>query len=146
MVEFQSMAMKKISIINGPNLNLLGQRETTIYGEISFEEYLISIKNNYPNLQIEYFQSNSESELIRYIHECKSKMDGVIINPAAYGHTSLAIADAIAALSIPCIEVHISNIYARENFRHYTLISAKCSGTISGFGLKSYELALNYFN
>ncbi len=133
-------------IINGPNLNLIGKRETTIYGELSFEEYLNSVKLKYTNLEIHYYQSNDEVEIIQTIHSANESFEGIILNPGAYGHTSLAIADAVAAIQIDCIEVHISNIYARENFRHYTLISAKCKGSISGFGLQSYELALNYFN
>jgi 3-dehydroquinate dehydratase-2 len=140
------MSTKKVIIINGPNLNLIGKRERTIYGELSFEEYLNTVKLKYTNLEIHYFQSNDEGEIIQKIHSANENFDGIIINPGAYGHTSLAIADAVAAIQIVCIEVHISNIYARENFRHYTLISAKCKGSISGFGLQSYELALNYFN
>lgn len=137
--------MKKIIILNGPNLNLLGKREKTIYGEISFEEYFLKIKEKYNSINIDYFQSNDEGEIIKKIHEVGENYDGLIFNPAAFGHTSLAIADAIASISKPCVEVHISNIYARENFRHYTLISSKCVGTISGFGLKSYDLAVEYF-
>lgn len=136
---------KKVIIINGPNLNLIGKREPTIYGENSFDEYLINLKSKYNSLEIDYFQSNNESTIIDKIQEASEQQIGIIINPGAYGHTSIAIADAIAATNSECIEVHISNIYARENFRHYTLLSAKCTGTISGFGLKSYELALNYF-
>ena len=145
MLEFQSMSTKKVIIINGPNLNLIGKRETTIYGEKSFEEYLNTVKLKLSNLEIHYFQSNDEGEIIQQLHTANVNFEGIILNPGAYGHTSLAIADAVAAIKTECIEVHISNIYARENFRHYTLISAKCKGTISGFGLTSYELALNYF-
>lgn len=145
MLEFQSMLKKKVIIINGPNLNLLGKREPTIYGENSFDEYLISLKSKFNTLEIDYFQSNDESALINKIQEAAQEQKGIIINPGAYGHTSIALSDAISAINATCIEVHISNIYARENFRHYTLLSAKCVGTISGFGLKSYELALQYF-
>ncbi len=140
------MSKKRILILNGPNLNLLGKRERTIYGEISFDDYLEELKVEFSNIDIHYMQSNDESELIKQIQESREKYDGIIINPAAYGHTSIALSDAISSVNTKCIEVHISNIYARENFRHYTLISSKCNGTISGFGLKSYALALNYFN
>jgi 3-dehydroquinate dehydratase-2 len=140
------MSTKKVIIINGPNLNLIGKRERTIYGELSFDKYLNMVKLKYKNLEIHYYQSNDEGEIIQKIHSANEKFDGIIINPGAYGHTSIAIADAVAAIQLDCVEVHISNIYARENFRHYTLISAKCKGSISGFGLQSYELALNYFN
>lgn len=134
--------MKKILIINGPNLNLLGKRENTIYGDLSFEEYLIQLKTKYPNVELEYFQSNTEGEIINKIQSSNNGYLGIIINPGAYGHTSIAISDAIGSISIPSIEVHISNIYSRENFRHYTLISAKCKGSISGFGLQSYQLGV----
>ena len=134
--------MKKILIINGPNLNVLGKRETTIYGDLSFDEYLIQLKNHFQQAEIEYFQSNSESEIINKIQSASEHFSGIIINPGAYGHTSIAIADAVSSISIKCIEVHISNIYAREQFRHYTLLSAKCAGTISGFGLLSYQLGI----
>lgn len=134
--------MNKITIINGPNLNLLGKREKTIYGEISFEEYLQDLKSKFQILEIEYFQSNSESEIINKIHDCNDNNIGIIINPGAYGHTSIAIADAISSINSACIEVHISNVYAREVFRHHSLISSKCIGTISGFGLLSYQLAI----
>lgn len=134
--------MKKILIINGPNLNLLGKRENTIYGDLSFEEYLINLRNKYPNIELDYFQSNIEGEIINKIQDAINGYVGIIINPGAYGHTSIAIADAIGGISTPTIEVHISNIYSRENFRHFTLLSAKCKGSISGFGLLSYELGI----
>ncbi len=134
--------MNKIVIINGPNLNLLGKREKTIYGEISFEEYLQDLKSKFQILEIEYFQSNSESEIINKLHDCNDSNIGIIINPGAYGHTSIAIADAISGINSTCVEVHISNVYARENFRHHSMISSKCIGTISGFGLLSYQLAV----
>lgn len=139
------MSKKRILILNGPNLNLLGKRETTIYGEKSFDDYFNELKLEFSSINLDYFQSNDESELIIQIQDSTEKYDGIIINPAAYGHTSIALADAISSVTTKCVEVHISNIYARENFRHYTLISSKCIGTISGFGLKSYALALNYF-
>ncbi len=140
------MSKNRILILNGPNLNLLGKRETTIYGEKSFDEYYQELKLAYQNIDLTYVQSNDESVLIGLIQESMNNYDGIIINPGALGHTSIALADAISSVTTKCIEVHISNIYARENFRHYTLISSKCIGTISGFGLKSYDLALNYFN
>jgi len=134
--------MNKIVIINGPNLNLLGKREKTIYGEISFEEYLLDLKSKFQIIEIEYFQSNSEVEIINKIHDCNDSNIGIIINPGAYGHTSLAIADAITSVNSACVEVHISNVYAREVFRHHSMISSKCIGTISGFGLLSYQLGI----
>lgn len=134
--------MKNVIIINGPNLNFLGRREPTIYGEISFDEYYLQLKNKFSSIAFEYLQSNDEGELINAIQRADTAGMGIIINPGAYGHTSIALADAIASILTPCVEVHISNIYSRENFRHYTLISAKCTGTISGFGLHSYELGI----
>lgn len=134
--------MKNVIIINGPNLNFLGRREPTIYGEISFDEYYLQLKNKFSSIAFEYFQSNDEGELINAIQRADTAGMGIVINPGAYGHTSIALADAIASIQTPCVEVHISNIYGRENFRHYTLISAKCTGTISGFGLHSYELGI----
>ena len=134
--------MNKIVIINGPNLNLLGKREKTIYGEISFEEYLEDLKSKFQIIEIEYFQSNSEADIINKLHECNNSNIGIIINPGAFGHTSIAIADAISSISSVCVEVHISNVYAREVFRHHSMISSKCIGTISGFGLLSYQLGV----
>ncbi len=134
--------MKKIIIINGPNLNLLGQRETDIYGNKSFENYLSDLKSKYTDVEIEYFQSNIEGEIIDKLQEVGFSFDGIILNAAAYTHTSVGIADSIAAISTPVIEVHISNIYAREKFRHNSLISRNAKGVICGFGLQSYELAL----
>lgn len=140
----------RVIIINGPNLNLLGTRQTNIYGEMSFENYLKSLKSTYNQaFEIDYFQSNVEGELINKIHEVadetKQKYDGIIINAGAYSHTSIAIADAIASIQIKTIEVHISNIFAREDFRQISYLAKNCIGSISGFGLKSYELALTYF-
>jgi 3-dehydroquinate dehydratase-2 len=135
----------KIGIINGPNLNLLGKRETEVYGNKTFEDYLNELKANYPKAEIHYFQSNVEGELINKLHELGFTFDGIIINAGGYTHTSVAIADAIAAIKTPVIEVHISNIFAREDFRHVSYMGAKCVGSISGLGLKGYELALDYF-
>ena len=137
--------MKKIIIINGPNLNLLGVRETSIYGNESFENYLGKLQTNYSSVKIDYFQSNIEGKLIDKIQEAGFTYDGIILNAAAYTHTSVGIADAIAAIKSPVIEVHISNIYKREKIRHNSLISKNVEGIICGFGLKSYELALKTF-
>jgi 3-dehydroquinate dehydratase-2 len=135
----------RIVIINGPNLNLTGIREKGIYGEISFDEYLVQLRKKFSGLDIEYFQSNIEGEIIDKLHETGFDYDGIILNAGAYTHTSLAIADAIAGIQTPVIEVHISNIYSREKIRHQSLISSKCKGRISGFGLNSYELAILSF-
>ncbi len=135
----------KIGIINGPNLNLLGKREPEVYGNKTFEDYLNELKANYPKAEIHYFQSNVEGELINKLHELGFTFYGIILNAGAYTHTSVAIADAIAAIKTPVIEVHISNIFAREDFRHVSYMGAKCVGSISGMGLKGYELALDYF-
>ena len=134
--------MKKIIIINGPNLNLLGIRETSIYGKQSFNDYLNELKTSYPSTKIDFYQSNVEGELINKIQEIGFSYDGIILNAAAYTHTSVGIADAIAAIQTPVIEVHISNIYKREEVRHNSLISKNVEGVICGFGLKSYALAL----
>mgnify|MGYP001163503614 CR=1 FL=1 len=134
--------MKKIIIINGPNLNLLGVRETSIYGKQSFNDYLNELKTNYSSVAIEFYQSNIEGELINKLHEVGFTYDGIILNAAAYTHTSVGIADAIAAIHTPVIEVHISNIHKREKIRHSSLISKNVEGVICGFGLKSYALAL----
>ena len=135
----------KISIINGPNLNLIGTRETDIYGGESFEHYFQKLRKKYETIDFDYFQSNVEGELINEIQRAGMKMDGIILNPAGYSHTSVAIGDAIAAIKIPVVEVHISNIDAREEFRKLSHVSAKCKGTISGLGLKGYALAVEYF-
>ncbi|HSH50988.1 MAG TPA: type II 3-dehydroquinate dehydratase [Bacteroidales bacterium] len=132
----------KIQIINGPNLNLLGKREKEIYGEVSFEKYLKLLKEHFKDFTIEYFQSNIEGEIIDKIHETGFSFDGIILNAGGYTHTSVAIADAIAAVKTTVIEVHITNIFAREEYRKNTLIAEKCTGTISGFGLDSYRLAI----
>lgn len=134
-----------ILIINGPNLNLLGKREKQIYGNQSFEEYLQDLQKKYPKANLDYFQSNSESEIINKIHEVGFSIDGIIINAGAFTHTSVALRDAIAGVTSPVIEVHISNVHAREEFRHNSYLSAVCKGIIVGFGLDSYRLALENF-
>lgn len=135
----------KIEIINGPNLNLLGKREPEIYGSMDFEVYLESLRRDFPGVHIGYFQSNVEGELINRLQEVGFSADGIIMNAGGYTHTSVAIADAIASIKTPVMEVHISNVYAREEFRHHSLMAAKCKGVIAGLGLKSYELALRFF-
>lgn len=132
-------------IVNGPNLNLLGSRESEIYGNASFLDYLSKLKGEYPEIEIEYFQSNIEGELINVLHEGDDKFNGIILNAGAYTHTSIAIGDAVKAIKTPVIEVHISNVMERESFRHISYISPSAEGVISGFGLMSYNLALDYF-
>ena len=132
----------KVLILNGPNLNLLGIREKSIYGNTSFEDYIAGLREFYKMVEIDYYQSNVEGELINKIHEVGFTYDGIILNAGAYTHTSIAIADAISAISCPVIEVHISNTAKREPFRHVSYLTAVCQGVIAGFGLKSYELAL----
>lgn len=134
--------MKKIQIINGPNLNLLGTREPSIYGDTSFEGFLKALQARYPRCEISYFQSNIEGELINKIHEVGFSYDGIVLNAGAYTHTSIALLDAIKAVSTPVVEVHISNVHAREAFRHVSMISAACKGVVLGFGLDSYRLAV----
>ena len=136
--------MKRIHIINGPNLNLLGKREPEIYGAEGFETYLLQLIQEFPDVKIDYFQSNVEGELINAIQSAGVNADGVILNPAGYTHTSVAIGDAIAAIKIPVVEVHLSNVHAREEFRKISHVSAKAKGTISGLGLHGYALALQY--
>ena len=135
----------KILILNGPNLNLLGVREPSIYGHSSFNDYLTLLRTQYPKVEIDYFQSNIEGELINKIHEVGFSFDGIIFNAGAYTHTSIALLDAIKAVSAPVVEVHISNVHRREEFRHKSMISAGCKGVICGFGLNSYRLALEAF-
>ena len=135
----------KIIIINGPNLNLLGRREPSIYGNSSFEDYFVELKNKYNTIELNYFQSNIEGQLIDKIQEVGFTYDGIILNAAAYTHTSVGIGDAIKAITTPVIEVHISNTFSREPFRHQSFISANAAGIVVGFGLKSYELALQSF-
>lgn len=134
--------MKKIQIINGPNLNLLGKRETSVYGNQSFEAYLSELKNNFPDVQLDYFQSNTEGAIIDKIHETGFSYDGIVLNGGAYTHTSIAIADAIRSITVPVIEVHISNVFKREDYRHHSYLSEACKGCIVGFGLDSYRLAV----
>ena len=134
--------MKKIQIINGPNLNLLGKREPTVYGNSSFEDYLDTLRARYPQCEIAYYQSNVEGELINKIHEVGFTYDGIILNAGAFTHTSIALHDAIKAVTTPVVEVHISNVHARESFRHVSMLSAACKGVILGFGLDSYRLAV----
>lgn len=133
-----------IQIINGPNLNLLGVREEAIYGNRDFENYFEELKQQFSGHSLAYFQSNVEGELINKLHEIGFKADGIVLNAGAYTHTSVALHDAIAAIATPVVEVHISNIYAREEFRHKNLITSKCIGLISGFGLTGYEMAVRY--
>jgi len=135
----------KIIIINGPNLNLLGKREPEIYGTTSFEEYFESLKGQFPNVDLHYFQSNIEGELIDKIHAVGFSFDAILLNAGGYTHTSVAISDAIAGVNTPTLEVHISNIYKREEFRHKSIISKECVGMISGLGLKGYALGISYF-
>ena len=137
--------MKNFIIINGPNLNLLGKREPLIYGDQTFEDYFISLQKKYPLLNLSYFQSNIEGELIDKLHEVGFKVDGIILNAAAYTHTSVGIGDAVNGITVPVVEVHISNTFSREEFRHHSYISPNAKGIVLGFGLKSYELALKSF-
>lgn len=136
----------KILIVNGPNLNLLGKREPHVYGKRSFEEYFELLQQEFPGVTLHYFQSNAEGQLIDKLHEAgDSSYNGIILNPGAYAHTSIAIADAIAAIETPVVEVHISNTFAREAFRHKSFVAPYCTGSIIGLGLKGYDLAIEYF-
>ncbi|TYA71683.1 type II 3-dehydroquinate dehydratase [Seonamhaeicola marinus] len=137
--------MKKLIIINGPNLNLLGKREPEIYGSLTFEDYFEEIKPKYPNVSLEYYQSNVEGELINKLHEVGFSYDGIVLNAGAYTHTSIGLGDAIKGIETPVVEVHISNTFGREEFRHQSYISPNAKGVILGFGLQSYELALDSF-
>jgi len=134
----------RIQIINGPNLNLLGKREPDVYGSQSFDIFFQTLIQSFPTLELHYFQSNVEGEIINKLHEVGFAFDGIILNAGGYTHTSIAIHDAIGAITAPVVEVHISNVYAREEFRHHSVITAKCTGLITGFGLQSYALALIY--
>ena len=134
----------KIQIINGPNLNLLGKRETDVYGNQPFEEYLKQLRSRFPSADLQYYQSNVEGEIINKLHEVGFSFKGIILNAGAYTHTSVAIHDAIAAIKTPVVEVHISNVYARESFRHVSLITSKCAGLITGFGMEGYAMAIQY--
>ncbi len=136
--------MPRLLIINGPNLDLLGTREPHIYGDRSFEDYLLELRNAFPQVEVGFLQSNSEGEIVGWLRQADGTHDGVVLNPAGYSHTSVAIRDTIAVLKIPVVEVHISNIHAREEFRHQSLTGAKCVGIITGFGLEGYRLALQY--
>lgn len=134
----------KIQIINGPNLNLLGKRETSIYGSQSFEDFLEKLKTRFPSIELHYFQSNVEGEIINKLHEVGFAFDGIILNAGAYTHTSVAIHDAIGGITTPVVEVHISNVHAREEFRHKSLITSKCVGMLTGFGMEGYAMALTF--
>lgn len=135
----------KILILNGPNLNLLGKREPDVYGDTSFETYFARLQQIYPNCDLSYFQSNHEGTIIDKIHETGFSYDGIVLNAGAYTHTSIAIHDAIKAVKTPVVEVHISNIHTREEFRHNSMIAAACKGSVIGLGLLSYELAIDFF-
>lgn len=135
---------KRFIIINGPNLNLLGKRETDVYGDKDFESFFKALRDSYQDIKIDYYQSNVEGELINKLHETGFSYDGIIINPGGYSHTSVALRDAISAIKSPVIEVHISNIHAREEFRQTSLTAAACVGVITGFGLWSYDMALQF--
>jgi len=137
--------MKKIIIINGPNLNLLGKREPKTYGNKSFDSYFKELVADFPEMELTYFQSNVEGEIINKIQETGFSLDGIVLNAGGYTHTSVAIADAIGAIKIPVIEVHISNVYAREEYRHHSMMAKNCKGVIAGFGLDSYKMAINSF-
>ncbi|GJM29366.1 MAG: 3-dehydroquinate dehydratase [Cyclobacteriaceae bacterium] len=134
----------KILVINGPNLNLLGVREKSVYGDQSFDKYFNDLVNYFPNVELTYYQSNVEGELINKLHEVGFDFQGIVLNAGGYTHTSVALSDAIAAIKSPVVEVHISNVHARESFRHTSMISKNCIGVIAGFGMDSYKLALHY--
>lgn len=135
--------MKRIQIINGPNLNLLGKREPNVYGNQTFEDYLVELKNNFPDIQLDFFQSNTEGNIIDKIHEVGFSYDGIVLNAGAFTHTSIAIADAIRSITVPVVEVHISNVFKREPYRHHSFLSEVCKGCIIGFGMDSYRLAVD---
>ncbi|TWW00192.1 type II 3-dehydroquinate dehydratase [Chitinophaga pinensis] len=135
----------QIAIINGPNLNLLGKREPGIYGNESFESYFEKLKAQYPDVQLTYFQSNIEGEMINHLHEIGFSYDGILLNAGGYTHTSVALRDAISAVKTPVLEIHISNIHAREEFRHKSMIAPVCAGSICGLGMKGYALGIAYF-
>jgi 3-dehydroquinate dehydratase-2 len=135
----------KIAIINGPNLNLLGKREPEVYGSLTFEQYLEDLKQQFPAVTFDYFQSNVEGEIVNHLHGVGFSHDGILLNAGAYTHTSVAIRDAIAGIKTPVVEIHISNIYAREEFRHTSLTAAKAVGVICGLGMKGYALGVTYF-
>lgn len=137
--------MKKIIIINGPNLNLLGRREPETYGNLSFDNYFKELVADFPNLELTSFQSNLEGEIINKLQETGFSLDGIVINAGGYTHTSVAIADAVASVETPVVEVHISNVYAREEYRHQSILAKNCKGIIAGFGLDSYRMAIRSF-
>ena len=141
-MNFEDIRKMKIQIINGPNINLLGKREPGIYGVRSFEDYLQELKKRYPQVVFEYYQSNVEGEMINKIHEVGFDYDGIVLNAGAYTHTSIALQDAIRAVTSPVVEVHISNVHQREEFRHQSMIACACAGVICGFGLDSYRLGV----
>ena len=134
----------KIQIINGPNLNLLGKRETSIYGNESFESFFVELKKRFPNADLHFYQSNVEGEIVNKLHETGFDFAGIVLNAGAYTHTSVAIHDAIAGINTPVVEVHISNVYSREEFRHKSLITSKCIGLLTGFGMEGYAMAISY--
>lgn len=142
MISYMDNNNKRILILNGPNLNLLGKREPGIYGNNSMEDYFATLQERFPNISLEYYQSNVEGELINKLHEVGFTYDGIVLNAGAYTHTSVAIHDAIKAISTPVVEVHISNVYQRETYRHTSLITGACVGVIGGFGMDSYRLAI----
>ena len=144
-IQFRDIPSMKIQIINGPNINLLGKREPSIYGSQSFEDYLEELKKRYSQVDFDYYQSNVEGEMINKIHEVGFEYDGIVLNAGAYTHTSIALQDAIRAVTTPVIEVHISNVHQREEFRHKSMISCACVGVICGFGLDSYRLGVEAF-
>jgi len=138
--------MLHLAIVNGPNLNLLGTREPHIYGTKTFDACYKELKERFPNIELQYYQSNVEGELINHLHSCMGKVQGIILNAGGYTHTSIAIADAISSIGIPVVEVHISNVLAREDYRKTSYISSKCVGSISGLGMDGYGLAVQYFS
>lgn len=142
--EYYFMSSPKIGIINGPNLNMLGQRETDIYGNVSFEAYLLQLQKHFANVELHYYQTNIEGLIIDKLQEWKKFINGIIINAGAYTHTSIAIADCLAYIDVPIVEVHISNIYARESFRHHSYLSANCTAVIAGMGLQGYKYAIDF--
>lgn len=144
-MEIQFFCRMQIIIINGPNLNLLGTREPDTYGDTSFQIYFEQLKTVFPTLEIHYYQSNVEGEIINKLHEVGFTYDGIVLNAGGYTHTSVAISDAIAAIEVPVVEVHISNVHAREDYRHHSLLAKNCKGVVTGFGLKSYEMAIDSF-
>lgn len=134
----------KIQIINGPNLNLLGKRETSIYGTQSFDDFFVTLEQRFPAIKLSYYQSNVEGDIVNKLHDVGFSFDGIVINAGAYTHTSVAIHDAIGGINSPVVEVHISNVYAREEFRHKSLITSKCAGMLTGFGMEGYTMAINF--